>query len=577
MRILVNSNAPFLKTGYGIQTGQLVRHLAAAGHEVTISSPYSFFGNAFEWEGFTVLPGGLDAFGSDVIDAHYRYAEAELLITLCDVFAMDAKKLKPLNVAHWMPVDCNPLGALDKIKLEQSGGTPIAFSRFGEAKLREAGWEPLFAPHGIDTGLFSPPADRDELRDSMGIGANTYLIGTCAINKDGGNRKALPELMLAFAKFHRRHPDSMLALHSVINAKQIGGYNLQSIAASLGIEDCVMFPDQHAYTSGLISNELMADWFGCLDLYSGCSLAEGFGLPSLEAQACGVPVVVTDGSAMSEMCGSGWKVKGEPYWSAGHEAWWTRPSVKGILDAFEEAYAEWPLNEARGKEAREFALGYNADAVFGRYWLPVLGELENMVAERAVTRAPKTAADLQAEYEDRWSRPSDMQHYMPILHETASRYPQVQVNELGVREGNSTSAFLAAAEAVGGYVRSVDIDRVRVPPYWAQTGRWELQVADDMSDDVVVFPCDVLFIDTSHEYEHTLAELRKFGPSVRPGGVILAHDTLNWPGDGTARALDAYCAETGLSWEEIGHGRYGLGRIVIPAPPVLPAAGGSAP
>ena len=539
-----------------------MRRLTKAGHEVSISSPYSFFGNAFNWEGHTVLPGGLDAFGSDVIDAHYRYVNADLLITLCDVFAMDAKKLKGLNVAHWMPVDSNPLGAMDKIKLEQSGGTPIAFSRFGEDKLREAGWEPLYAPHGIDTAVFKPPADRDKLREDMGISANTFLIGVCAINKDAGNRKALPEQMLAFARFHNRHPNSRLVIHSVINAKQIGGINLQSIAGSLGIADAVMFPDQHAYTCGLIGEESMVEWFGCLDLYSGCSLAEGFGLPSLEAQACGVPVVVTDGSAMSELCGPGWKVKGEPYWSPGHEAWWIRPSVKGILDAYEEAYEAWPLDSTRSKAAREFALQYDADAVFDQYWRPVLRQLEQMVESAAVSRAPKTATDLQADYEDRWSRPSDMQHYMPILHETALRFPDVQVTELGVRGGESTSAFLAAAEKVDGHVWSVDVEEPKVPGYWARTGRWELTVADDL--DVEPKLCDVLFIDTSHEYEHTLAELRKFVPAVLPGGVVLCHDTLNWPGDGVARALDTYCAEEGLEWEEIGHGRYGLGRITIP-------------
>jgi glycosyltransferase involved in cell wall biosynthesis/predicted O-methyltransferase YrrM len=565
VKINVVSNAPFLKTGYGIQTAQLVRHLSAAGHEVTISSPYSFYGNTFQWEGMTVLPGGLDAFGSDILDAHYRYCGAELMITLCDVFAMDAVKLKGLNVAHWIPVDCAPLGALDKLRLKQSGGVPIAFSRFGETRLREAGFDPHYVPHGIDTRMFAPAADRDELRDAMGISANTFLIGTCGINKDSGNRKALPEQMTAFAKFHRRHPNSMLVIHSVVNAKPIGGVNLKTIAESLGVADKVMFPDQHAYVSGLIGDDTMAEWFQCLDLYSGCSLAEGFGLPSLEAQACGTPVVVTDGSAMSELCGSGWKVQAEPHWSTGHEAWWMRPSCKGILDAYEEAYAEWPGNEARRKQAREFALQYDADQVFEEYWLPVLNDLETMVARRSGGRPLECAERLQAEYEARWATPSDMQHYMPVLRETAAAYPQVRVTELGVRTGHSTCAFLTAADAVDGHVWSVDVEQPDIPPYWSGIGRWELQLADDMSDLVEPRPCDVLFIDTSHEYEHTLGELRKFVPSVAPGGTVLCHDTLNWPGDTVVRALNDFCAETGLTWEEIGHGRYGLGRIKIGA------------
>ena len=249
-----------------------------------------------EWEGITILPAGLDPYGSDIIDAHYKWARADVLITLCDVFAMTTSKLKDLNVVHWMPVDCAPLGDGDKQKLEESGGLPVAFSRFGETQLKEAGFGPLYVPHGIDTSLFTPldPAERDRLREAMGIGANTFLIGINAINKASGNRKALPEQLLAFSRFHQRHENTMLAMHTNINTKPLGGLNLRAITDRLGITDAVLFPDQHAYISGMVGADVMAQWYQCLDLLSCCSLAEGFGLPILEAQACGVPVAVTD-------------------------------------------------------------------------------------------------------------------------------------------------------------------------------------------------------------------------------------------------------------------------------------------
>ena len=65
---------------------------------------------------------------------------------------------------------------------------------------------------------------------------------------------------------------------------------------------------------------------------------------------------------------------------------------------------------------------------------------------------------------------------------------------------------------------------------------------------------DVFFLDTSHEYEHTLAELRAYMPRVAPGGIALFHDTnlLGWPGydwDSTTppvqAALDDWCAGDG--------------------------------
>jgi predicted ThiF/HesA family dinucleotide-utilizing enzyme len=89
---------------------------------------------------------------------------------------------------------------------------------------------------------------------------------------------------------------------------------------------------------------------------------------------------------------------------------------------------------------------------------------------------------------------------------------------------------------------------------------------------------DLLFIDTSHYYEHTLQELRTYVPRVRPGGTVLMHDTeltreqitayegraLDGPGIPVAQALDDYCAETGLTWTNTA-GCFGLGRIDIPA------------
>ncbi len=180
---------------------------------------------------------------------------------------------------------------------------------------------------------------------------------------------------------------------------------------------------------------------------------------------------------------------------------------------------------------------------------------------------------LHEEYLARLAVWSDIQKQMPLLHAAASRYPRVKVLELGVRTGNSTAAFLAAAEAAGGHVWSADTD----PPgadtaSWEASGRWTFTLGDDLhvtpeeAPGVPLRP-DVLFIDTSHTYGHTLAELRRFVPSVAAGGVVLLHDTLyTWAEREyqVARALDAFCAETGRSWAEISEPPYGLGQILEP-------------
>jgi len=90
---------------------------------------------------------------------------------------------------------------------------------------------------------------------------------------------------------------------------------------------------------------------------------------------CGTPVVVSDGSAMTELCGSGWLVETQPYWHPFAQSWWHAPIISSIVDAWEKAYQNARDPRMRAK-AREFALGYDVDAVLAQYWKPALEMLE---------------------------------------------------------------------------------------------------------------------------------------------------------------------------------------------------------
>ncbi|HTR77992.1 MAG TPA: hypothetical protein VMH39_07770, partial [Gemmatimonadaceae bacterium] len=258
MRILWHSNAPWTPSGYGQQTAVWVPRIAGLGHDVMISAPYNFTGSPLRWNGFTVLPGGLDPVGNDVLAGHYKLHRADLLITLCDLYAMDASVLTGMHAAHWMPIDCAPMGVGDQATLRDGGGVPIAVSRFGERQLGAAGFAPGYVPHGVDTALFRPPDDRDALRAGMGIGPGTFVVGMNGVNRED-NRKAFPEQFAAFAAFHRRHENTRLMVHTLTNPP--GAPDLAAIAADLGIADAVMFPDPHAYKSGLISGSMLAAWY----------------------------------------------------------------------------------------------------------------------------------------------------------------------------------------------------------------------------------------------------------------------------------------------------------------------------
>jgi predicted O-methyltransferase YrrM len=194
---------------------------------------------------------------------------------------------------------------------------------------------------------------------------------------------------------------------------------------------------------------------------------------------------------------------------------------------------------------------------------------------------------LEAEHEARLATWTDMQGHLPFLADHAGRRPGARLLELGVRSGTSTAALLLAAERAGGHLWSVDLAAPRVPSWWALTGRWTFIQGDDLDQATIaaLFPdalagLDLLLVDTCHDdHAHTLAELRTYVPRVNPGGVVCCHDTdldpatihqavpqvlpPGAPPNPVRRALDDYCAETGLSWTN-RPGSYGLGVIEIP-------------
>jgi len=68
----------------------------------------------------------------------------------------------------------------------------------------------------------------------------------------------------------------------------------------------------------------------------------------------------------------------------------------------------------------------------------------------------------------------------------------------------------------------------KVISQYALSRYWQFVQTDDLKADWTM-PIDHLFIDTSHTYEQTFSELRKFEPFVREGGIITMHDQVTYP------------------------------------------------
>lgn len=130
--------------------------------------------------------------------------------------------------------------------------------------------------------------------------------------------------------------------------------------------------------------------------------------------------------------------------------------------------------------------------------------------------------------------------------------------EVGVGNANSSSAWL-----IGNPKSLWSVDLVPMPRAYELkkiVPSWSYNEGDSVRREPhAPYDVDILFIDSEHSFDTTLAELRAYSPHVRPGGLILLHDT----GDhqpGVKQAIEAFCAETGRSWSN-STACYGLGTI----------------
>jgi FkbM family methyltransferase len=146
-----------------------------------------------------------------------------------------------------------------------------------------------------------------------------------------------------------------------------------------------MVTDQYAYRVGVPASTVV-DIYRAADVLTNTSWGEGFGIPIIEAQACGTPVVVNDTTAMPELVGAGWKVPNEPVWHDSQRAWARKPIISGIVDAYQQAY-DRARDETMRAQAWAFAQDYDADRIAAEYWDPALKQLEMALERRREDQA----------------------------------------------------------------------------------------------------------------------------------------------------------------------------------------------
>lgn len=140
---------------------------------------------------------------------------------------------------------------------------------------------------------FQPPTDAAaiaKVRDRYRLGSRPFVLGVSTLEP----RKNWPALIQAWARLRR---ETNLPHRLVIAGGK--GWMVEGIFAAAeasGLRDDIEFP-------GFVDDADLPALYAAADVFASTTLYEGFGIPIVEAMACGVPVVCSNNSSLPEAAG----------------------------------------------------------------------------------------------------------------------------------------------------------------------------------------------------------------------------------------------------------------------------------
>jgi glycosyltransferase involved in cell wall biosynthesis len=246
---------------------------------------------------------------------------------------------------------------------------------------------------GVDLQTFVPTTDRKGLRKMFNLSEDLFIVGSVMRNQ---KRKLIPDLFYAIKKLlekceqtnnhklgknlylylHTSYPDAGWDIPQLLKEYKIGnrvlftysckscGYFYPSlfqhpvaVCPRCGQKACSM-PN---VSNGVSSNNL-AMVMNLFDIYVQYAICEGFGMPQVEASACGVPVASIDYSAMSDVVRkvNGYPIKvGQYFKELETRAIRVFPDNKDLIQTLESFYKmPEPLKEQKRFETRKLTEKY---------------------------------------------------------------------------------------------------------------------------------------------------------------------------------------------------------------------------
>lgn len=423
LTFLIVGDAENMPSSYGQELVLFKKWLKGKGHRVVHAAKGSSTATYYNGN-LHLRETDVDGYSQRTIARRVNRFKPDIVLSFVDLHVLTPEWYPEARHVPYFPADKigfqpHELGVL------LSSWDAVTFSQFALEQLKpydltKHGVNVKYAPLGIDANTFTPGQGRSD--DGL------FVFGVVAANSDAHpSRKNWYGILTAFGQFldsleggvlpasftvdgdtvageGEGNPPAVLPVplhagkrpvlylhtntYAVADRSGTGAANmdLRSLAERLGIQDNILWADQDDYFEGLIPVAAMAGVYRNLDCLIHVG-NEGFGLPGVEAAACGVPVIGCDWTTTGETSLAGIRLRKEA-----HAGTYPVPNLPGCYryevraDALAHAMkliTTW--DEATTQEvkslARERAEQFHYETVFDKFWLPILSEWEARIRE----------------------------------------------------------------------------------------------------------------------------------------------------------------------------------------------------
>ena len=253
---------------------------------------------------FELHGGGMSPFARDVMSWWIKQNKFDVFGVLLDTFMLygtDGWFLKqdtsPAKTIMYFPSDGEACLPVNCENILRKVDMPVAMSKFAKKQAWDVyGIKTEYIPHAVDRKVFFPLSQEERiiLKTKWGL-KGKFVVGTVARNQP---RKMLDRTFKAFKVFAEGKDDVVLFMHCDPNDISMV-FDSFELIHRYGIQNKVMFSGVR-YFRGFPYKE-MNDVYNLMDVHFLTTSGEGFGVPTIEASACGVPSVVTDFTTTQEL------------------------------------------------------------------------------------------------------------------------------------------------------------------------------------------------------------------------------------------------------------------------------------